>query len=336
MKGRTSDDQFDAREKTMERLDLRKIACSLRLPLLFLAILAGDVMAQPVAQKVPANMFPVKAISHSTAPTGTGALTIARGRYFSYALPPKWHVGEDGQYALTLIAPDNQAFTLMVGNAGMFPNYPLDRFVWEKMMAIQPQNLQVSAPTQVAPAAGFQYAFRFDVTYTSQRGLPSRGLVKCSVAPAYDTELIVMTGAFSVETQWSGYSSWLPLTAEQISAIDGGAFGRRGIMAQNLRLSKEYGEATAAYREWSQRNWKQVTDQRDVSEDRRNHDVRESLGSTKVYTNPYDASAAVDLPLTYQYYWVNRQGTYVGTNDPSLNPNDGSTGEWKQMPQVNR
>jgi len=171
---------------------------------------------------------------------------------------------------------------------------------------------------------------------TDERGRPVRGLVRCSVAPAYDTALIVMTGAFAVEAQWSGYSSWLPLAAEQISAIDGAAFGRRGIMAQNLRLSKEYGEATSAYREWSQRNWNQVTEQRGASDDRRNEAVRENLGSTRAYTNPYDTSVPVDLPLTYKYYWVNRQGTYVGTNDPSVNLNYGSTDEWKQMPQTKR
>jgi len=303
---------------------------------LFLTILAGSAMVQSVAQTLPANVFPVRPITHAARGPAAGQLRIARGRFFSYAMPPTWHVGEDGPYALSLIAPDNQAFTLMVGNAGMFPNYPLDRFVSEKMMAIQPQYLQISAPMQIAPRPGFQHTYQFEVTYTSQRGRPVRGLVRCSVAPAYDTALIVMTGAFAVEAQWSGYSSWLPLAAEQISAIDGAAFGRRGIMAQNLRLSKEYGEATSAYREWSQRNWNQVTEQRGASDDRRNEAVRENLGSTRAYTNPYDTSVPVDLPLTYKYYWVNRQGTYVGTNDPSVNLNYGSTDEWKQMPQTKR
>jgi hypothetical protein len=150
--------------------------------------------------------------------------------------------------------------------------------------------------------------------------------------PAYDTALLVMTGAFSVESQWAGYSRWLPLTAEQISAVDGAAFGRRGVMGQNLQLSKEYGEAARAYREWSQRNWQQVTDQRNASDDRKNYYRRENLGPSKAYANPYDSSTPVELPQTYQYYWVNRQGTYVGTNDPSIHPNDGTTGEWKKMP----
>lgn len=48
--------------------------------------------------------------------------------------------------------------------------------------------------------------------------------------------------------------------------------------------------------------------------------------------NPYDKRAPVELPTTYQYYWVNPQGNYAGTNDPSVNPNVGSTVEWKKMP----
>jgi hypothetical protein len=298
-----------------------------------LSMLAGAAMGQSVGNKLPPNVFAVKPIPHAAANAAAiGDLPIVRGNYFSYALPHGWRVGEEGQFALSLVAPDSRAFTVMVGNAGMFPNYPLDRYVWDKMMALHPQNLQLGAPVQVAPAAGFQFAYQFPVTFVGRGGFASRGMAKCNVAPAYDTQLIVMTGAFSVDTQWAGYSSWLPRLAEQISAIDGAAFGARGIMAQNLRLSKEYGETTRAYREWSQQNWQQVTDQRNAAEDRRNYDVRENLGPTRAYANPYDSGSAVDLPLTYKHYWVNRQGAYVGTNDPSVNPNEGSTGEWKQMP----
>ena len=35
-------------------------------------------------------------------------LRIAQTRFFSFALPPGWRVGEDGQFALTLVAPDNR------------------------------------------------------------------------------------------------------------------------------------------------------------------------------------------------------------------------------------
>ena len=299
--------------------------------LLLSALLPGTFHARAVADAAPPHTVVVTPVSRQDAPAES-ELQIKRGEHFSYALPRGWKVGEEGPFALTLVAPDSRAFTLMVGNAGMSPSYPLDRYVRERLAAVHPRDLQVG-PGRPAPAReGFQHAVQFDVTYTSQRGLASRGIATCYVAPAYDTALVVMIGAFSVDSQWAGYAAWLPKTASQVAAIDGAAFGRRGIMSQNLQQSKEFGEAAQAYRDWSQKNWQGVTAQRQAADDRKNHDVREILGSSKTYSNPYDTSAPVELPLTYKYYWVNRQGTYVGTNDPSVNPNDGSTEEWKQMP----
>lgn len=84
-----------------------------------------------------------------------GELRIGKGRFFSFALPPGWRVGEDGQFALTLVAPDDKALTVMVGNAGMPLNHPAARFAYDKLSAMQPQNLQLSEPRQARPAAGF-------------------------------------------------------------------------------------------------------------------------------------------------------------------------------------
>jgi hypothetical protein len=44
----------------------------------------------------------------------------------------------------------------------------------------------------------------------------------------------------------------------------------------------------------------------------------------------------VELPTTHTYYWTDRQGRMVGTNDPSADPNVGSTGEWRRMERVAR
>ena len=120
----------------------------------------------------------------------------------------------------------------------------------------------------------------------SAGGVPSRGTVKCHIAPAYDTAVMVMTAALSEASQWPGYESWLPLVAEQISAVSGAAFGMRGVMAQNLQNSTAYAEAVRQYRDWSQRNWQQVTDDRNASQDRRNFYVRENLGAVQTYVNP--------------------------------------------------
>ncbi|MEP7355186.1 MAG: hypothetical protein ABI824_18300 [Acidobacteriota bacterium] len=258
-------------------------------------------------------------------------LTIGRGKFFSFALPQGWKPGEDGQFALTLVAPDNKAFTVMVGNAGLPPNYPPGRFVQEKLGALRPQNLRVGQGRPASAVKGFSQAYQFDVTYTVG-GVTWQGLVKCHIAPAYDTQTMAMTAALSDASQWPGYSTWLPLVSDQISATDGGAFGMRGIMAQNLQNSTAYAEAARQYRDWSAKNWQGVVDARGASQDKNNTGFREAIGGVQTYANPYDSGAPVELPTTFTHYWVNAQGTYAGTDDPSFNPNVGSTENWKPMP----
>lgn len=286
----------------------------------------------PLATEPSASptFVPVKPRAGTPAPPAS-ELTIGQGRFFSYARPPGWRVGEDGQFALTLVAPDNHAVTVMVGNAGYPPNYPPGQFAYEKLMALQPQDLRIGPPRPATALPGFAAAVEFDVAYTI-RGVPSQGLVKCHVAPGYDSAVMVMTAALAEASQWPAYRPWLPLVAEQISATDGAAFGRRGVMAQNLRNSTAYAEAAREYRDWSQRNWQQVTDDFNQSADRRNAEFREALGGVQTYQDPFGRSAPLELPTTYQHYWVDPQGHVVGTNDPSANPNDGSAVEWRRMP----
>ena len=131
-------------------------------------------------------------VRQSGAPAATGGmqpggeLSIRQGQAFSYALPPGWHVGEDGQFALTLAAADNKAITILVGNAGMPPNTDPSQFVSQKLMAMRLENLQLSQARQAKPIAGFAQAVEFDVTY-SVGGVACRGVAKCHIAPAYDT-----------------------------------------------------------------------------------------------------------------------------------------------------
>lgn len=262
-------------------------------------------------------------------------LRIGQGQFFQFAMPPDWRVGEDGQFALSLIAPDNKALTLMVGNAGLPPGYPPGRFAQEKLMALQPQDLHLSRPRPAVPVAGFAEAYDFDVSYSVQ-GIASRGVVKVSIAPAYDTATMAMTGALSAADQWPGYSPWLPQVADQITATNGGAFGMRGIMQQNLQNSTALAQAAQRYRDWSQKSWQQVTDERNASLDRQNVAVREHLGGVQTYANPFGDGPAVELPTTHKYYWTDRQGAVVGTDDPSADPNVGSTSEWRKMEHMTR
>ena len=239
---------------------------------------------------IPKNMFLVTPVTRTGSPGGVKAeLRIGRGSHFSYAKPDGWTVGEDGPFALTLVAPDHKAMTIMVGNAGLPLPYPPGQFVHDKLMAINPMNLRISPPQPATPVAGFQHAYQFEVSYFVQ-GRPCRGVAKCNIAQAYDSAVMAVTAALSEADQWVGYSSWLPLVADQIAAIDGGAFGRRGIMTQNLANSRAYAEAASQYREWSKRNWEQVTNDRNRSQDQQNFSRRETLGNVQTYVNPYDNS----------------------------------------------
>ena len=301
-------------------------------PCLVVALAALSAASASAAQALPRGFTQVKPLARAPAPSPGTTLQLANGQFFTYALPQGWRVGEDGQFALTLMAPDSKALTVMVGNAGVPINYPPAQYVYERLMAIRPQNLQLGPPRPAQPIAGFARAMEFPVSY-SVNGVPCQGLATVHIAPAYDTAVMAVTAALSEARQWSGYSTWLPLVAAQVSARNGAAFGMRGVMQQNLQNSTAYARAATEYREWSRKNWQGVTDQRNESNDRNNQQFRETLGNVQTYGNPHDSRAAVELPNTWQHYWVNAQGTIVGTNDQGIDPNAGSTGDWRRMPK---
>lgn len=257
-------------------------------------------------------------------------LRIGRGNFFSYAMPPGWRVGEDGQFALTLVAPDNRALTVMVGNSGLMPGYNPGRFVYEKLMAMRPANLSLSDAVQAAPVQGFQQAYQFRLSYMINGG-QYVGEAVCHINNYYGGCVMAMTAAIAEQSQWQDYSSWLPQVSRQISALNGAAFGMRGVMQQNLQNSMAFGEAMKAYRSWSNEKWQQVTDDRNHSVDKQNYQFRENLGGVNTYTNPYNTNSPVELSSKYKYYWMDQQGRVAGTNDPSMNPNHGGTGEWRQL-----
>jgi hypothetical protein len=301
-----------------------------------------DALKKDKQANLPANMYIVQPVTTSNARGAKKAyspsqhknnmedLTIGMGHFFSYALPPGWKKGEDGQFALTLVAPDNKAYTVMVGNAGLMPGYAPDRFVYEKLMALQPSGLTLSNATPSKPVTGFQEAYQFSVSYQLPSG-SYRGEAVCHISNYYGGCVMAMTAALSESTQWSSYASWLPPVSRLIAATNGAAFGMRGIMQQNLQNSIAFGEAMQAYRTWSANKWQEVTDDRNRSVDNQNYQFRENLGAINTWSNPYNTNSPIELSTKYQYYWMNQQGTIVGSNDASANPNHGSTFEWQPL-----
>jgi hypothetical protein len=261
--------------------------------------------------------------------TGRPEAQVQRGRCFQFVVPQGWRVIEEGQFAVVLKSADNNAISMMAGNAGFPANYNPAEFVFRKLSAMNIENLQIGQPRQSQPMAGCQAAWEFEIAYTSG-GVPCRGVARCSVADVYAMRSLVMTVAASTAQTWSEYANWLPQVSTQVAATNGAAFGARGMMATNLQITKNEGERNREYREWSKNNWDQVTDARDKSQDQNNRSFREGLGSSLTYVDPYQGKT-VELSNQYQYYWVNRQGGTFGTNNPADNPNVGSTAEWSRM-----
>ncbi len=86
--------------------------------------------------------------------------------------------------------------------------------------------------------------------------------------------------------------------ADQVSALNGAAFGMRGVMQQNLQNFVAYGEAARQYRDWSQKNWQQTTDARNASQDRSGLGAR-SLGSSELRNLDVAAGQAYFLNSLY-------------------------------------
>jgi hypothetical protein len=259
---------------------------------------------------------------------------VQTGRFFRYAVPSGWKVQEDGQFAVVLFAPDNSAMTVMAGNAGMPANYPPGQYAQEKIQQMSVQDLRIGPASMARPMPGCSTAWEFEYSY-SFGGEACRGMAKCSVAPSYDMCTMVVTLAASKQAQWSRYAAWLPSVPEQAAALNGAAFGARGVMQQNLDNSINLGEQARANREWSAKTWAEVNRGRAESQDGQNREFRENLGNVQSWTNPY-GSGNVELPTTFSNYWINKQGRIVGTNNPSENPNNGSTEEWQRMNPVKR
>jgi GNAT superfamily N-acetyltransferase len=299
---------------------------------LVLLVGCGRKEETPTQTAVPTTT-PIPAKVETPAPPSVSA-EVRSGRFFKFAVPAGWRVQEEGQFAVVLVAPDSAALTVMTGNTGLPANYPPGQFLQDKLRQLQVQNVRTGPASLARPMAGCSTAWQVDYTY-SVNGVPCRGVAKVSVAPTYDMTSMVVTLAASQEAQWAGYASWLPEAAEQVAALNGAAFGARGVMQQTLANSIDLGEQARKNREWSASTWADVNKGRAESQDRNNAQFREALGNVQSYTNPYDAKP-VELPTTFTNYWVNRQGRIVGTNDPSEDPNRGSTDQWSRMASQRR
>lgn len=178
------------------------------------------------------------------------ALETRFGQYLKYVTPQGWQVAEEGRYALVLLAPDNEACTIVVGNSFTL-NYDPSQYIHDMFVATQSQQLQLGQTRPAQPIAGFTTALEFDYTYMVS-GIPCRGVAKCSIADSYDMRMMVITCAASYASQWANYASWLPQVASQVETINDAALGMYGYQQHNLNHSISESRQVEQYSEWSQ------------------------------------------------------------------------------------
>ncbi len=263
---------------------------------------------------------------HSTAPPLP--VRNQQGQYFVFALPAGWGVQENSNL-ICLSSPDQAAAIMCVGLVGMLQPFTPDQFVGYALHMHSMYDLHFLSGQPIPPAAGCAQSALFELTYATN-GIPCRGIARSDVAHGYGQCNASMTLAASRTEVWHAYSGWLPQVAAQVAPAGPQTFMAGMVAAQNLQNSIELGRRAREVNDYIQNLQQQTTDQRWESQDRQNFHFRENLGGVATYTNPFEGRA-VELPNTHQYYWVNRQGQVVGTDDPGYDPRVGSPLDWAMM-----
>lgn len=254
---------------------------------------------------------------------------IHQGQAFRFDVPDGWRVMEEGQFAVVLVAGDNTAMTMMVGNCGLPAAYQPLGYAHEKLSAFA-QQLAFGAQRPAAPVPGFGGAMAVDFTY-AVNGVPCQGVATVSGRPGYGTMDVVLVAAAAQQAHWPRYADWLPAAATRFEVTDGGAWGARGIMQQNLANSQAFGQQLQEHREHSQQLQQEVTDARWRSDEVRQHDRGEGLTGESWYESPF-GHPPQRLDNTMAYTWVHRSGAIKRTDDPGYNPrDDDGDPDWQRM-----
>jgi hypothetical protein len=267
-------------------------------------------------------------------PGAQPAVEVRRGQCFQFAVPEGWRVVEDGQSAVVLCAPDDTAFTMMVGAFGLFPGANPVGFAHEKLASIPGvTQLQLGQPRPGRPQAGFPGAREIDCAYQAN-GFQCRGGATVSVRPGYNAVDFILVCAAAHEAHWAQYSTWLPQVASQAVPTSGAAFGARAIAQQNLAGSRAYGQQVAAAREHSHRLQDEVAAHRAHSDQVRAQGRAESLTGESWYGDPH-GNPPQRLSNSAAYYWSHPDGRTMSTDDPTYDPRI-ATGDpyWQRMERL--
>jgi hypothetical protein len=306
---------------------------------------ATPLFRYPLQSPQTSHLQTAKTMNNSSFPSQTPlAVETRQGQCLKYVIPQGWQVAEDGQYAVVIVASDNAALTIVVGNSGFPLYYNPGQYVHDTLTR-QCQQFQMSQPRKAQPIAGFNTALEFDYTYTVN-DVPCRGIAKCSVANSYDMCTMVLTCAASQISQWANYASWLPQVASQVQVTNNTAFGMQGIMQQDAANNQAFAQQLGEYRDWSRNLWNQVTGQRSASHQHQNTAANSSYTAQDAYGDAaFSNRTAYEDPNSqygnYYYYsgqdryvWTDGQGEFKSSDDPNYNPNIGSSKNWTEARKV--
>ncbi len=120
----------------------RYLSDSLKVLALCLPLLAclGDAAAQPMGQ-------------YQGQYQGQPQAQLVQGRHFTFVLPPGWRVGEEGNHALVLQAPDLSAGVIIYGVSGFAQNLSPAQFASSAItnyLRLAP-NVSISNPAPIQP-----------------------------------------------------------------------------------------------------------------------------------------------------------------------------------------
>jgi hypothetical protein len=109
----------------------------------------------------------------------------------------------------------------------------------------------------------------------------------------------------------------------------------RQLFTQGIRQQMEdtaaFGRTLAQHRAESAALQKQVTEERQASQDRIAQLRQESLAGVETYVDPVNRSL-VQLPVGWRQYWVNQRGEqYLTSDQPGFDPNAIDPGTWQLL-----
>jgi hypothetical protein len=262
---------------------------------------------------------------------------MRRGPNFTHPLPQGWVVGEEGNHALVLWAPDYSAGVFVYGLSGFMQPMSCDQFAYfclTQSMRMAGE-LQFARMTPVAPAQGFGQAAAIDVTFRFQLapplgGVPAQGVVFSNVATGYQQMNGFIALAWAMPPAWPAHEQWLPGVALQACNTGPNPFGATGVNMVNQANTAAMGQAWANYQDWSQRTWDEVSRERWASQERQQQAMDPMLTGQFWGQDPY-GNGPQRYAATPAVIWVDPYGRQVTSDDPSFDPRTPFDQDWRRV-----